>query len=222
MKLLIETVEDIQVITEAREDGKKNMFIEGIFLVSEKGNRNGRYYPEHIMDKEVARYTKEAIESGRGYGELGHPAGPAINLDKVSHMITQLRKEGTNYIGKALVGDTPNGQIVQKLLEMGANLGVSSRGLGTLQKGRDGLMEVKDDFRLATAADIVADPSAPGAYVKGIMEETDWWFNLATQSWEATKQIEEDIKTVNTVSKTVLAEQKLAMFQRFVNSLVQK
>ena len=222
MKLLVETVEDIQVITESREDGKKNYFIEGIFLVSEKGNRNGRYYPEHIMDKEVARYTKEAIESGRGYGELGHPAGPAINLDKVSHMITQLRKEGTNYIGKALVGDTPTGQIVQKLLEMGANLGVSSRGLGTLQKGRDGLMEVKDDFRLATAADIVADPSAPGAYVKGIMEDTEWWYDLASQSWKATRQIEEDVKTINKTTSKNLAEQQVAMFSRFVNHLVQK
>ena len=222
MKLLVETVEDIRVITEAREDGKKNYYIEGVFLVSEKGNRNGRYYPEHIMDQEVARYTKEAIENNRGYGELGHPSGPAINLDKVSHMIKELRKDGTNYIGKALVTETPMGKIVQGLLDAGANLGVSSRGLGTLQKGRDGLMEVKSDFRLATAADIVADPSAPGAYVKGIMEDTEWWFDLATQSWKATQQIEEDVKTINKISKTVLAEQKVAMFERFVNSLVQK
>jgi len=222
MKLIVETVEEIQVITEAREDGKKNYFIEGVFLVSEKGNRNGRYYPESVMDQEVARYTKEAIQANRAYGELGHPSGPAINLDRVSHMIKELRKDGTNYIGRALVTETPMGKIVQNLIDAGANLGVSSRGLGTLQKGRDGLMEVKSDFRLATAADIVADPSAPGAYVRGIMEDTDWWYDLASQSWKASRQIEEDVKTINKVSSKVLSEQKVAMFTRFVNSLVQK
>ena len=156
------------VIVEENEKGEKEYFIEGVFMQSDIKNRNGRIYPEQVMKKEVDRYVKEFVEKDRAFGELGHPDGPTINLDKVSHMITKLEQDGKNFMGRAKILSTPNGQIVRNLINDGAKLGVSSRGLGSLET-RGGAQVVKDDFQLATAADIVADPSAPEAFVEGIM-----------------------------------------------------
>ena len=182
MKLICEILDQkLSLVKEAKEDGRKNYFIEGVFLMGDKPNKNGRIYESKILAKEVARYTKELIETNRAYGELGHPAGPSINLDRVSHMIKSLRQEGSDFIGKAKITDTPMGNIVMNLLDEGANLGVSSRGMGTL-KSNGGIMEVQDDFMLATAADIVADPSAHKAFVRGVMENTEWVYDV-TRSW---------------------------------------
>ena len=176
MRLIKEVTEEIKYISELNEEtGKKSHFIEGVFLQSNLKNRNGRMYPKEVMQKEVARYTAESIDKKRAYGELGHPDGPTVNLDRVSHMIVGLKEDGDNYIGRAKILDTPMGRIVKELIGEGASLGVSSRGLGSL-KERNGVNEVQEDFMLATAADIVADPSAPDAYVQGIMENKEWTF----------------------------------------------
>ncbi len=176
MRLIKEFNESINYITEESKDPKKpNVFIEGVFLQSDLKNKNGRVYPREIMQREVNRYVEENVKTKRAYGELGHPDGPTVNLDRVSHMITSLREDGSNYIGKAKIMDTPMGKIVKELISEGAQLGVSSRGLGSL-KERNGINEVQDDFMLATAADIVADPSAPDAFVSGIMEGREWVF----------------------------------------------
>ena len=161
------------VIVEQNEKGEKDYFIEGIFMQSEIKNRNGRIYPKEVIQKEVKRYNKEFVEQKRAYGELGHPEGPTINLDKVSHMIEKLEEDGNNYVGRAKILSTPNGQIVKNLIDDGAKLGVSSRGLGSLES-KGNAQYVKDDFQLATAGDIVADPSAPEAFVEGIMEGVEW------------------------------------------------
>jgi hypothetical protein len=175
MKLITEHVEEIQYIKEAKEDGGKAYFIEGPFLQTEIANRNGRVYRKNIMEKEVQRYIKEYVNTKRAFGELGHPDGPSINLDRVSHMITSLKAEGNNYIGRAkIMTETPMGRIVKNLIDEGAQLGVSSRGMGSLKLNKEGVNEVQDDFYLATAADIVADPSAPDAFVRGIMEGKEW------------------------------------------------
>ena len=175
MKLITELVEDLQVVTEADSDGKEKLFIEGIFLQAEQKNRNGRVYPLNILEREVKRYKKDYIKENRAFGELGHPEGPTINLDRVSHMITDLRKSENNFVGKAKVlSSTPYGKIVEGLLTDGARLGVSSRGMGSLEEASKGTKIVKDDFYLATAADIVADPSAPHAFVQGVMEGREW------------------------------------------------
>jgi len=218
MKLITEINEEVKYITEEGSEGKKNLFIEGIFLQGNLKNRNGRYYPEQILAKEVERYTKENIDKGRAYGELGHPDGPSINLERVCMMIKSLRQEGTNFIGRAKVMDTPYGNIVRNLMSEGASLGVSSRGMGSLVE-KNGLNEVQDDFYLATAADIVADPSAPDAFVNGIMEGVEWiWDNglLKAQKLEQAKvEIEE---AAYKVSKHELAEAKLRVFQRLLSS----
>ena len=164
------------VIVEENEKGEKEYFIEGVFMQADIKNRNGRIYPKQVMKNEVERYKKDFIEKQRAFGELGHPDGPTINLDKVSHMITKLEEDGSNFMGRAKILTTPNGQIVRNLINDGAKLGVSSRGLGSLEQ-RGGAQVVKDDFQLATAADIVADPSAPNAFVEGIMEGKDWVWN---------------------------------------------
>jgi hypothetical protein len=175
MKLITETVQDIQYIKEAREEGGKAYYIEGPFLQTEIANRNGRVYRKETMDKEVQRYIKEYVDTKRAFGELGHPDGPSINLDRVSHMIVSLKAEGNNYIGRAkIMTETPMGRIVKNLIDEGAQLGVSSRGMGSLKVNKEGVNEVQDDFYLATAADIVADPSAPDAFVRGIMEGKEW------------------------------------------------
>ena len=176
MRLIKEFNEEIRYLTEESKDPKKpNVFIEGVFLQSDLKNKNGRIYPKEIMQREVNRYVEENVNTKRAYGELGHPEGPTVNLDRVSHMIVSLKEDGSNYIGKAKVMDTPMGRIVKELISEGAQLGVSSRGLGSL-KERGGINEVQDDFMLATAADIVADPSAPDAFVQGIMEGKEWVF----------------------------------------------
>ena len=184
MKLISETVEDVNYLIEDDDTGKKNYRIRGPFLQAEIKNRNGRIYPMNILEKEVHRYNKEYIQKNRAFGELGHPDGPTVNLERVSHMITALTPDGTNFIGEAKVMDTPYGKIVKNLIDEGAKLGVSSRGMGSLVPSR-GAQVVKDDFYLATAADIVADPSAPNAFVEGIMEGKEWvWDNGAVKEMD--------------------------------------
>ena len=216
MKLIKEVTEEIKYISELNEEtGKKSHFIEGVFLQSNLKNRNGRMYPKEVMQKEVARYTAEAIDKKRAYGELGHPEGPTVNLDRVSHMIVGLKEDGDNYIGRAKILDTPMGRIVKELIDEGASLGVSSRGLGSL-KERNGINEVQSDFMLATAADIVADPSAPDAYVQGIMENKEWTFvNGIFQE----KELEESKEMIRAASTKELEAVKLQVFENFLTKL---
>jgi len=177
LKLITENIEDVEYITEAKEDGEKEYKIRGIFMQSEIKNRNGRVYPMEVLQKEVNAYNKDFVDKKRAFGELGHPDGPTVNLDRVSHMITSLKPEGKNFIGEAKIMDTPMGKIVKSLMDEGATLGVSSRGIGSLEQ-KGGANYVRSDFKLATAGDIVADPSAPNAFVEGIMEGKEWvWDN---------------------------------------------
>lgn len=217
MRLITEQIEDVKVeLVEDKVDGKKKFFIEGIFLQGGIKNRNGRVYPHQILENEVGRYINERVSKGRAYGELGHPAGPQINLERVSHMITSLKPDGKgNYVGKALVTEgTPYGAIVKGLLEAGANLGVSSRGLGSL-KNVNGIMEVQRDFKLATAADVVADPSAHDAFVNGIMEGTEWVYD-ERNGWRAQEIVEEARKA----QAHMLSEsEKFELFQNFLNEI---
>jgi hypothetical protein len=215
MKLITEVVEDINILTE-ETNGKKTHFIEGIFLQSNLQNRNGRVYPKEIMQKEVERYNESYVKSNRALGELGHPDGPSINLDRVSHMIVSLKEDGDNYIGKAKLMDTPMGNIAKGLIEGGAKLGVSSRGMGTLKANKDGINEVQNDFYLATAADIVADPSAPDAFVQGIMENKEWVVVNGVWTEQACDMSKKYIKKA---SKKQLEEAKLQVFQRFLSHL---
>lgn len=215
MKLIKEVFDTTNIIVEERK-GKKDYFIEGVFLQSELKNRNGRMYPESVMDNEVARYIKESVEKNRAYGELGHPDTPSINLDRVSHMIVSLRKEGTNYIGRAKIMETPMGNIARGLLDGGANLGVSSRALGSLKMNNEGVQIVQDDFMLSTAADIVADPSAPDAYVRGIMESKEWVF---VDGKFVEKNIEETQKFIRKASSKQLQEAKILAFQHFLSKI---
>ena len=203
------------VIVEANENGKKEYFIEGIFMQSEIKNRNGRIYPKEVIQKEVKRYNKEFVEQDRAFGELGHPEGPTINLDKVSHMITKLEEEGNNFVGRAKILSTPNGQIVKNLIDDGAKLGVSSRGLGSLESKGDA-QYVKDDFQLATAGDIVADPSAPEAFVEGIMEGVEWVYESGILK---AKDIDAMQKEMKTARLNKLEETKLNLWKRFVENL---
>jgi hypothetical protein len=216
MKLIKEHTEEVKLIVEAAKGtGNKEYFIEGVFLQADLKNRNGRVYQKPILEKEVARYTKEYIDKNRAFGELGHPDSPSINLDRVSHMIKSLKLEGNNFIGRAKIMDTPYGKIVKSLIDEGAQLGVSSRGLGSLvEKG--GVNLVQDDFMLATAADIVADPSAPDAFVEGIMEGKEWIYNASTKSWMLAEQIKSDIQKMT--AKQV-ADNQARMFDTFLNGL---
>jgi hypothetical protein len=204
------------LVVEEKLGKGKTYFIEGVFLQSELQNRNGRMYPEKIMDKEVSRYMEQYVKQNRAYGELGHPDSPSINLDRVSHMIVDLRKEGTNYIGKAKILDTPMGKIAQGLLDGGANLGVSSRALGSLQMNKEGVQVVQDDFMLSTAADIVADPSAPDAFVRGIMESREWTF---VDGKFVEKNIEEAKSFIKKTSSRNLEEAKIRAFQYFLSKI---
>ena len=215
MKLIKEVFENHNVLIEEGKNGKKNYFIEGTFLQSEIKNRNGRMYPEQTMDKEVNRYIKEYVDKNRAYGELGHPDTPSINLDRVSHMITSLKKEGTNWIGRAKILETPMGMIARGLLDGGANLGVSSRAMGTLQE-KDGVQVVQDDFMLSTAADIVADPSAPDAYVQGIMEGKEWVF---VDGKFVEKDVEEAQRFIRKASSKRLEEAKIRAFMDFLSKI---
>jgi hypothetical protein len=216
MKLIRETVEQTKFIVENKLGKGKDYFIEGIFLQSDLQNRNNRMYPEAVMDREVGRYMESLVKQNRAYGELGHPDTPSINLDRVSHLIVDLRKEGTNYIGKAKILETPMGNIARGLLDGGANLGVSSRALGSLQMNKEGIQIVQDDFMLSTAADIVADPSAPDAFVRGIMESVEWVF--VDGKFEQ-RQIEDTKKMIQRTPSKRLTEASVAAFQNFLNNL---
>jgi len=218
MKLITEMIEsDVQFITEAKEDGGKNYFIEGVFMQGEIKNRNGRKYPINTLLKEVKRYNKEYVEQNRAYGELGHPQGPTINLERVSHMIKELYQDGNNIMGKAkIMAETPMGKIVKNLMDEGAKLGVSSRGMGTLKQDRDGTNVVSSDFQLATAADIVADPSAPDAFVEGVMEGVEW---LQVDDRWVPQYIEKTQQEIRKASRAELQEAKVAAFAKFLKQL---
>ena len=216
MKLITEEIDQVEVIVEER-NGKKNLFIEGIFLQGEIKNRNGRMYPMQTLSREVGRYNENFVQKGRALGELGHPDGPTVNLDRVSHKITSLRQEGNNFIGKAQILSTPMGNIAKSLLGEGVKLGVSSRGVGSLNKTNEGYSIVGEDFTLATAADIVSDPSAPDAFVDGIMEGKEWvWDGDVLRERYAQKTY----KRINTlVDQKRLDEQKLNLFNDFLSNL---
>ena len=217
MKLICEVQEQkLEFVTEAKEDGEKEYFIEGIFMQANIKNRNGRVYPVKTLQKEVERYNREYVAKNRAYGELGHPQGPVINLDRVSHMIKELKQDGNNFIGRAKIMGTPMGDIVKNLMREGATLGVSSRGMGTLKNNEKGVAEVQNDFLLATAGDIVADPSAPSAFVEGIMEGVEWV--QVNNAWVA-REVEDIQKTISNTSKRDLEERKLEVFNRFLSRL---
>ena len=215
MKLITEEIESVEVLTET-VNGKKTLYIQGVFLQSECVNRNGRLYPFSIMEREVKRYTENYVQKGRALGELGHPDGPTVNLDRVSHKITSLTCEGKNFIGKAQILSTPMGKIAESLLNSGVCLGVSSRGIGSLRENRSGYKEVGEDFMLATAADIVADPSARDAFVQGIMEGVEWVYDASRSDW----LIENTKNKINPlVDQKLLEDYKLSLFNEFLNSL---
>ena len=215
MKLISEEVTQSEFLIEQNDKGTKDYKIKGIFLQSNIKNRNGRIYPKEVLDKEVTRYNKEFINKKRAFGELGHPDGPTVNLERVSHMITKLYPDGFNYIGEAKIMNTPYGKIVKGLIDEGAQLGVSSRGMGSLET-RGGANYVKDDFYLATAADIVADPSAPDAFVEGIMESKEWvWDNGVLVE----KNIESWKREIESAKRHALAEAKIKVFKNFLSNL---
>ena len=215
MKLITETIEEAKVVITEGKSGQKNHFIEGIFLQGDLKNRNGRMYPVGLLEREVTKYDQSYIQKGRALGELGHPEGPTINLDRVSHSITSLRKEGTNFVGKARILDTPMGRIAKSLLDEGVKLGVSSRGLGSL-KEQNGMKVVADDFMLATAADIVTDPSAPDAFVNGIMEGKEWVWENGLISEQKLERIKHQI---DNAAHQQLEERKLFAFNQFLKNL---
>jgi hypothetical protein len=228
---LITEVKDIEVLTEANDEGKKSYFIEGIFMQGDIPNRNGRRYASTILDKEMQRYQKDFISEKRSLGELGHPDGPTINGDRVSHLITDLRREGSNFYGKAKILGTPMGEIVKTFIDEGVRCGVSTRGLGSVIAAKDGIMEVQDDFHLSTV-DIVTDPSAPSAFVNGIMENVEYYYDIASNSWlplqiqEEAKQVVENIekevkKQYNRITRKINIDENTAarLFETFVSSL---
>jgi hypothetical protein len=216
MKLIREEIEKVEVLTE-NVNGKKNLFIKGVFLQAEQVNRNGRMYRMPVMEREVKRYTEQYVNKGRALGELGHPDGPTVNLDRVSHKIVDLQREGNNFIGKAQILSTPMGKIAESLLKEGVCLGVSSRGIGSLRPTKEGFNEVGEDFMLATAADIVADPSAPDAFVQGIMEGKEWIWDGGILREKLAEQTQRRINTL--VDQKRLEEHKLNLFNNFINSL---
>lgn len=217
MKLISEEVQEIQYLVE--EDSatkKKNYFISGVFMQAERQNKNGRVYPFNTLSREVERYNREYVTKNRAYGELGHPDNPTINLDRVSHMITKLHPDGNDFIGKAKIVDTPMGNIVKGLLDSGASLGVSTRGVGSL-KPHNGYQLVQDDYKLATAADIVADPSAPSAFVQGIMEGCDWLYDNG--HWKMAELSEQTRKKIRTISRREIEEVSLKLFENYISKL---
>tara|TARA_B100001559_G_scaffold126139_2_gene105947 strand:- start:202 stop:852 length:651 start_codon:yes stop_codon:yes gene_type:complete len=216
MKLIREEIETVDFIVEEK-NGKKSMFIEGIFLQGNLKNRNGRMYPMETLRREVQRYSENHVQSGRALGELGHPDGPTVNLDRVSHKIVSLKENGNNFIGKAKILSTPMGKIAESLISEGVKLGVSSRGIGSIKQTREGVNVVGDDFMLSTAADIVSDPSAPDAFVEGIMEGKDWiWDGGILRE----RYVEKTYKQINTlVTQRQLDEKKIDLFNDFLNNL---
>jgi hypothetical protein len=215
MKLITEKIEDAKIVITEGKNGKRNTFIEGVFLQAEICNRNGRMYPMRTMEREVQKYNENFVKSGRALGELGHPDGPTINLDRASHLITSLKREGNNFIGKARLLETPMGKIAKQLLDEGVKLGVSSRGLGSI-KEENGVKIVGEDFMLATAADIVADPSAPDAFVNGIMEGKEWvWANGNI----AESKIDEIKRRIDNAAQNQLEERKISAFSEFLKNL---
>ena len=214
MKLIREEIRDVEVLTE-EHNGKKNTYLEGIFMQSVP-NKNGRIYPMETLVNEVNRYIKEKVSTKRSYGELGHPKGPSINLDRISHIVESLKPEGKNIIGRAKLTETPMGNIAKGIIESGGQLGMSSRGLGSLKKLDDGLLEVQEDFKLITAADIVADPSAPDAFVNGIMENVEWVFKNGEWIAEAAEPIQKQLKKM---SRRQIEESKMRVFEHFLNKI---
>ena len=227
MKLITEITEDCSVATVINEEtGKKSHFIEGIFMQGDIKNRNGRIYPASVLEKEMSRYQKDFIETKRALGELGHPDGPSINGDRVSHLITEMKRDGSNFIGKAKILGTPMGEIVKTFMDEGVKIGVSTRGLGSVKQTKEGIMEVQDDFHLATV-DIVTDPSGPNCFVNGIMENTEYYYDIASGNWRATESIEQVIeeiqqeveKQVRRVVHKIDESTAARLFERFVSSL---
>jgi hypothetical protein len=216
MRLITEVNEEIKFITEAREDGKKSLYIEGVYMQSERPNRNGRMYRFETLNREAQRYITEYVQKGRAFGELGHPQGPTINLERSAILIKDLRAEGTDFYGKSKVLDTPYGNIVKNLIDEGATLGVSTRGMGSLKEGKDGVKIVDDDFYLATAADVVADPSAPDAFVRGIMENKEW-VNI-NGVWTE-RHIDVAKALIKKTSSKNLEEAKIRVFESFIKQL---
>jgi hypothetical protein len=216
MKLIREEIESVEFLVE-QKNGKKSMYIEGVFLQGNIKNRNGRMYPMETLRREVQRYNENHVQKGRALGELGHPDGPTVNLDRVSHKIVSLKESGSNFIGKAKILSTPMGKIAESLIGEGVKLGVSSRGIGSLKLTKEGVNVVGDDFMLATAADIVADPSAPDAFVEGIMEGKEWIWDGGILREKFASQMKKRINTL--VDQKALEENKLNLFNDFLNSL---
>jgi hypothetical protein len=219
MKLIAELNEDTQYITERSEDGKKHHYIMGRFMTAEEKNKNGRLYKKDILENEVSRYIREVVNAKRAFGELNHPSGPTINLDRVSHIITELKWDGNYVNGKAKITSTPMGEIARGLLESGGQLGVSTRGMGSLKES-NGAMIVQPDFKLSTV-DIVSDPSGPGCFVNGIMENVEWIYDPVKGSWHEEK-LHEIKKNIHSLSKRQLEEQKLNLFENYLTSLIVK
>jgi hypothetical protein len=222
MKLITEVYdEDCYVLTESSEDGKKGYFIEGIFMQGDLKNRNGRIYPSEILEKEMNRYNDQFIKTKRALGELGHPNGPQINGDRVSHLITEMKKDGSNFVGKAKILSTPMGEIVKTFIDEGVKVGVSTRGLGSVKTTKEGIMEVQDDFHLATV-DIVTDPSGPNCFVNGIMENTEYYYDITAGNWKIAERLEETVKELKkevSYKKPVDEAKALRIFENFIASL---
>jgi|LakMenEpi03Aug12_release.lakeMendotaPanAssembly.Ray.scaffolds.fasta_scaffold03129_19 hypothetical protein len=219
MKLIAELNEETQYITERTEDGKRQHYIIGRFMTAEEKNKNGRMYKKDILENEVARYIREVVNAKRAFGELNHPSGPTINLDRVSHIITELKWDGNFVNGKAKITSTPMGEIARGLLESGGQLGVSTRGMGSLKES-NGVMVVQPDFKLSTV-DIVSDPSGPGCFVNGIMENVEWIYDPVKGSWHE-ERLHEIKKNVHSLSKSKLEEQRLNIFENYLTSLIVK
>lgn len=222
MFLITETVQDIRIIKEAREDGKKNLYLEGIFMMANSPNRNGRIYEDKVLRPAVDKYVEQYVSNNRAYGELGHPQGPTINLDRVCIKHESLKWDGDHVIGRAKVASTPFGDIVKNLIEDGFELGMSSRGMGSVAKNSNGVSVVGPDFMLATAADVVADPSAPTAFVRGIMENVSWIYDVAGNNWKAQEFIETTKHDLHRSTVAAINENSIALFERFLDKLSRK
>ena len=223
MKLITEVFdEDCSVITESTESGKKGYFIEGIFMQGDLKNRNGRIYPSSILENEMNRYNNDFVKTKRALGELGHPNGPQINGDRVSHLIIEMKRDGNNFVGKAKIIPTPMGEIVKTFIDEGVKIGVSTRGLGSVKATKDGIMEVQNDFHLATV-DIVTDPSGPNCFVNGIMENTEYYYDIAAGNWKVAEKLEETVKELKKEYKQTIRKfdeaKALKIFENFISSL---